>query len=146
MKNNVGKPVLAVALGLVALGCFSGCTTTPTEEFAGKGPIAYGAMFRQAESVVMNTDEEAAPGCKQRKISHRVLISAPEVVVSAHGSYESVPFTGSGTPSTYSVPSGQRYSKFVERWIVTRCDTDVSYLVTYTPEGMGTAVTAELEK
>lgn len=139
---------LTTAASTAMLG-FAGCTSTPVEELVGKAAIANGALFRQAESVVLVQDREAAPDCKQRKIIHRVLVQAPEVVATAHGSYESVPFTGSGTPSSYVIPSGTRYSKFVERWTIDRCDAEVNYLVTYTPEGPngpGTAVTAQLEK
>jgi hypothetical protein len=84
-----------------------------------------------------------APDCARRRVVRTVLETAPEVVVTPHGGYDSVPFTGSGTPSTYVVPAGQRYSRFVERWTLDRCGAEVAYRVTYRPDGPGTVVEAE---
>jgi len=94
---------------------------------------------------VMARDREAAPQCKARSVLTTRLLEAPEAVADPRGGSESVSFSGSGTPSSYVVPSERRYSRFVERWVLQRCDTEVVYRVIYTPSASGTDVSAELE-
>jgi len=111
----------------------------------GRTALATGALYRQAESIVMARDREAAPQCKTRSVLGTRLLEAPEAVADPRGGSESVSFSGSGTPSSYVVPSERRYSRFVERWVLQRCDTEVVYRVIYTPSASGTDVSAELE-
>ena len=137
--------MLAGGLG-VGLALFSaGCSAPEILNLGGRTALATGALYRQAESIVMARDREAAPQCKTRSVLGTRLLEAPEAVADPRGGSESVSFSGSGTPSSYVVPSDRRYSRFVERWVIQRCDAEAVYRVTYTPSASGTDVSAELE-
>ena len=123
----------------------AGCSAPEILNLGGRTALATGALYRQAESIVMARDREAAPQCKTRIVLGTRLLEAPEAVADPRGGSESVSFSGSGTPSSYVVPSERRYSRFVERWVLQRCDTEVVYRVIYTPSASGTDVSAELE-
>ncbi len=126
-------------------GLSIGCSTAGIPDLGGRAGLATGGLYRQAESIVMARDREAAPQCKTRSILGTRLVEAPEAVADPRGDRDAVSFSGSGTPSSYVIPSEQRYSRFVERWKVQRCDTEVVYRVTYTPSASGTDIFAELE-
>jgi hypothetical protein len=102
-------------------------------------------LYRQAESIVMARDREAAPQCKTRSVLGTRLLEAPEAIADPRGGSEAVSFSGSGTPSSYVIPSERRYSRFVERWVVQRCDAEVVYRVIFTPSASGSDISAELE-
>jgi hypothetical protein len=134
-------PIPAVA----ALVLLHGCASRPMQELMGRGPLATGSLYRQAESVVLARDRELAPGCKDRHVTGTVLVRAPDVIANPHGGGESVSFSGTGTPSSYVIPVDRRYSTFVERWSLRRCETNVLYRVTFKPSQDGTLVVAEPE-
>ena len=137
--------VLAGGLGAWLALVSAGCSAPEILNLGGRTALATGALYRQAESIVMARDREAAPQCKTRSVLGTRLFEAPEAVADPRGGSESVSFSGSGTPSSYVVPSERRYSRFVERWVLQRCDTEVLYRVIYTPSASGTDVSAELE-
>ena len=137
--------VLAGGLGAWLALVSAGCSAPEILNLGGRTALATGALYRQAESIVMARDREAAPQCKTRIVLGTRLLEAPEAVADPRGGSESVSFSGSGTPSSYVVPSERRYSRFVERWVLQRCDTEVVYRVIYTPSASGTDVSAELE-
>lgn len=135
-----------VAGGLALMGFVaSGCSAPEILNLGGRTALATGSLYRQAESIVMARDREAAPQCKTRMVRGTRLLEAPEAIADPRGGSESVSFSGSGTPSSYVIPSERRYSQFVERWVVQRCDAEVVYRVTFTPSASGTDVSAELE-
>lgn len=135
-----------VAGGLALMGVVaSGCSAPEILNLGGRTALATGSLYRQAESIVMARDREAAPQCKTRMVRGTRLLEAPEAIADPRGGSESVSFSGSGTPSSYVIPSERRYSQFVERWVVQRCDAEVVYRVTFTPSASGTDVSAELE-
>ena len=133
--------------GSVAITCWlaAGCSAPEILNLGGRTALATGALYRQAESIVFARDREAAPQCKDRSVAGTRLLEAPEAIADPHGGRDSVSFSGSGTPTSYVVPSEHRYSRFVERWVIRRCDTEIVYRVTFTPSASGTDVTAELE-
>ena len=135
-------PVVGLGLGWCWV---AGCHSPGILDLGGRAGLATGGLYRQAESIVMARDREAAPQCRTRTILGTRLVEAPEAVADPRGDRDAVSFSGSGTPSSYVIPSEQRYSRFVERWKVQRCDTEVVYRVTYTPTASGTDVFAELE-
>jgi len=135
-------PILGLGLGWCWV---AGCHSPGILDLGGRAGLATGGLHRQAESIVMARDREAAPQCRTRTILGTRLVEAPEAVADPRGDRDAVSFSGSGTPSSYVIPSEQRYSRFVERWKVQRCDTEVVYRVTYTPTASGTDVFAELE-
>ena len=137
--------VLAGGFGAWLALVSAGCSAPEILNLGGRTALATGALYRQAESIVMARDREAAPQCKTRIVLGTRLLEAPEAVADPRGGSESVSFSGSGTPSSYVVPSERRYSRFVERWVLQRCDTEVVYRVIYTPSASGTDVSAELE-
>ena len=137
--------MLAGGLGAWLALVSAGCSAPEILNLGGRTALAAGALYRQAESIVMARDREAAPQCKTRSVLGTRLFEAPEAVADPRGGSESVSFSGSGTPSSYVVPSERRYSRFVERWVLQRCDTEVVYRVIYTPSASGTDVSAELE-
>jgi len=137
--------VLAGGLGAWLALVSAGCSAPEILNLGGRTALATGALYRQAESIVMARDREAAPQCKTRSVLGTRLLEAPEAVADPRGGSESVSFSGSGTPSSYVVPSERRYSRFVERWVLQRCDTEVVYRVIYTPSASGIDVSAELE-
>ena len=137
--------VLAGGLGAWLALVSAGCSAPEILNLGGRTALATGALYRQAESIVMARDREAAPQCKTRSVLGTRLFEAPEAVADPRGGSESVSFSGSGTPSSYVVPSERCYSRFVERWVLQRCDTEVVYRVIYTPSASGTDVSAELE-
>lgn len=137
--------VLAGGLGAWLALVSAGCSAPEILNLGGRTALATGALYRQAESIVMARDREAAPQCKTRSVLGTRLLEAPEAVADPRGGSESVSFSGSGTPSSYVVPSDRRYSRFVERWVIQRCDAEAVYRVTYTPSASGTDVSAELE-
>lgn len=137
---------IRVAGVLALMGLFlAGCSAPEILNLGGRTALATGALYRQAESIVMARDREAAPQCKTRSVLTTRLLEAPEAIADPRGGSESVSFSGSGTPSSYVIPSERRYSQFVERWVLQRCDAEVVYRVTYTPSASGTDVSAELE-
>ena len=140
-------PTWIRSVGSVALAgvIFTGCSAPEILNLGGRTALATGGLYRQAESIVMARDREAAPQCKERSVLGTRLLEAPEAVADPHGGRDSVSFSGSGTPSSYAIPAEHRYSRFVERWVIRRCDTEVSYRVTFTPVASGLDVTAELE-
>jgi hypothetical protein len=105
------------------------------DNLLGRGPIASGALYRQAETVVLARDREVHPACSERRVVATALLEAPEVVAAPQEGRESVSFSGSGTPNSYVVPAENRYSLFVERWTVQRCGTNANYRVTFRPTG-----------
>ena len=123
----------------------AGCSAPEILNLGGRTALATGALYRQAESIVMARDRDAAPQCKTRLVRGTRLLEAPEAIADPRGGSESVSFSGSGTPSSYVIPSERRYSQFVERWVVQRCDAEVVYRVTFTPSASGTDISAELE-
>lgn len=133
-----------MALGLCWVGGV-GCHSPGFLDLGGRAGLATGALYRHAESIVMARDRDAAPQCRNRSVRDTRLIEAPEAVADPHGGRDSVSFSGSGTPSSYVIPAERRYSQFVERWVIQRCDTEVVYRVTFTPGASGTDITAELE-
>ena len=135
-------PIVGLCLGWCWVAC---CHSPGILDLGGRAGLATGGLYRQAESIVMARDREAAPQCRTRTILGTRLVEAPEAVADPRGDRDAVSFSGSGTPSSYVIPSEQRYSRFVERWKVQRCDTEVVYRVTYTPTASGTDVFAELE-
>ena len=141
--------IVPKAMPIVGLGlgwCWvAGCHSPGILDLGGRAGLATGGLYHQAESIVMARDREAAPQCRTRTILGTRLVEAPEAVADPRGDRDAVSFSGSGTPSSYVIPSEQRYSRFVERWKVQRCDTEVVYRVTYTPTASGTDVFAELE-
>ena len=137
--------VLAGGFGAWLALVSAGCSAPEILNLGGRTALATGALYRQAESIVIARDREAAPQCKTRIVLGTRLLEAPEAVADPRGGSESVSFSGSGTPSSYAVPSERRYSQFVERWVLQRCDTEVVYRVIYTPSASGTDVSAELE-
>ena len=137
--------MLAGGLGAWLALVSAGCSAPEILNLGGRTALATGALYRQAESIVMARDREAASQCKTRSVLGTRLFEAPEAVADPRGGSESVSFSGSGTPSSYVVPSERRYSRFVERWVLQRCDTEVVYRVIYTPSASGTDVSAELE-
>ena len=137
--------MLAGGLGAWLALVSAGCSAPEILNLGGRTALATGALYRQAESIVMARDREAAPQCKARSVLGTRLLEAPEAVADPRGGSESVSFSGSGTPSSYVVPSDRRYSRFVERWVIQRCDAEAVYRVTYTPSASGTDVSAELE-
>lgn len=137
--------MLAGGLGAWLALVSAGCSAPEILNLGGRTALATGALYRQAESIVMARDREAAPQCKTRSVLGTRLLEAPEAVADPRGGSESVSFSGSGTPSSYVVPSDRRYSRFVERWVIQRCDAEAVYRVTYTPSASGTDVSAELE-
>ncbi|MSU85641.1 MAG: hypothetical protein EXS21_11120 [Pedosphaera sp.] len=139
------SPIL-IAGGLALMSLFSaGCTAPEILNLGGRTALATGALYRQAESIVMARDREAAPQCKTRSVLGTRLLEAPEAIADPRGRGESVSFSGSGTPSSYVIPSERRYSRFVERWVVQRCDAEVVYRVIFTPSASGSDISAELE-
>ena len=121
---------IGVAGGLALMGLFLvGCSAPEILNLGGRTALATGALYRQAESIVMARDREAAPQCKTRTVMGTRLLEAPEAIADPRGGSESVSFSGSGTPFSYAVPSERRYSRFVERWVLQRCDTEVVYRV-----------------
>jgi len=140
------QPPIRVAGGLTLMGLFlAGCSAPEILNLGGRTALATGSLYRQAESIVMARDREAAPQCKTRMVMGTRLLEAPEAIADPRGGSESVSFSGSGTPSSYVIPSERRYSQFVERWVLQRCDAEVVYRVTFTPSASGTDVSAELE-
>ncbi len=140
------QSLVLVACGLALMGLFlAGCSAPEILNLGGRTALATGSLYRQAESIVMARDREAAPQCKTRMVMGTRLLEAPEAIADPRGGSESVSFSGSGTPSSYVIPSERRYSQFVERWVLQRCDTEVVYRVTFTPSASGTDVSAELE-
>ena len=137
--------VLAGGFGAWLALVSAGCSAPEILNLGGRTALATGALYRQAESIVMARDREAAPQCKTRSVLGTRLLEAPEAIADPRGGNEAVSFSGSGTPSSYAVPSERRYSRFVERWVLQRCDTEVVYRVIYTPSASGTDVSAELE-
>jgi len=137
--------VLAGGFGAWLALVSAGCSAPEILNLGGRTALATGALYRQAESIVMARDREAAPQFETRSVLGTRLFEAPEAVADPRGGSESVSFSGSGTPSSYVVPSERRYSRFVERWVLQRCDTEVVYRVIYTPSASGTDVSAELE-
>ncbi len=131
--------------GALAALLMVGCSAPEILNLGGRTALATGALYRQAESIVMARDREAAPQCKTRSVVGTRLLEAPEAIADPHGGRDSVSFSGSGTPTSYVVPYEHRYSRFVERWVIQRCDTEIVYRVTFTPSDSGTDVTAELE-
>ena len=137
---------IRVAGVLALMGLFlAGCSAPEILNLSGRTALATGALYRQAESIVMARDREAAPQCKTRSVLTTRLLEAPEAIADPRGGSESISFSGSGTPSSYVIPSERRYSQFVERWVLQRCDAEVVYRVTFTPSASGTDVSAELE-
>lgn len=137
---------IRIAAGLALMGLFlAGCSAPEILNLGGRTALATGSLYRQAESIVMARDREAAPQCKTRMVMGTRLLEAPEAIADPRGGSESVSFSGSGTPSSYVIPSERRYSQFVERWVLQRCDAEVVYRVTFTPSASGTDVSAELE-
>ncbi len=140
------QPPIRVAGGLALMGLFlAGCSAPEILNLGGRTALATGSLYRQAESIVMARDRETAPQCKTRMVMGTRLLEAPEAIADPRGGSESVSFSGSGTPSSYVIPSERRYSQFVERWVLQRCDAEVVYRVTFTPSASGTDVSAELE-
>lgn len=138
--SRVSVPLLVAGSAWVA-----GCRMPGGIDLGGRSGLATGALYRHAESIVLARDHEADPKCRQRKVLDTRLIEAPEAEADPRGGHESFSFSGSGTPSSYVVPPERRYSRFVERWAIQRCDSEVFYRVTYTPGASGTDVVAELE-
>ena len=130
-------------LPVILAGCAS---SGPEELWSSKSPIAHGALYRQAETVVFSVDSEKAPDCTKRSVVKAELFKAPEYVADARGRAD-VSFSGSGVPDSYAVPIDRRYSEFIEKWTINRCGSNIDYMVTFTPdhgfEG-GTTVKAEL--
>jgi hypothetical protein len=139
------KPAARLLIPGLALALAGGCSSQPMDTLMGRAPLATGSLYRQAETVVLARDRAAAPGCKDRHVTDTMLLRAPDVIAAPQGGTESVSFSGSGTPSSYVVPAERRYSTFVERWFVRRCDTNAVYRVTFRPSGDGTRVEAEPE-
>jgi len=94
-------------------GLSIGCSTAGILDLGGRAGLATGGLYRQAESIVMARDREAAPQCKTRSILGTRLVEAPEAVADPRGDRDAVSFSGSGTPSSYVIHSAQRYSRFV---------------------------------
>lgn len=135
----------AAPLILAGSALLGGCRTAGLLDLGGRSGLATGALYRHAESIVLARDHEADPRCRHRKVLDTRLVEAPEAEADPRGAHESFSFSGSGTPSSYVIPPERRYSRFVERWAIQRCDAEVFYRVTYTPGASGTDVTAELE-
>lgn len=131
MTKRVSISGLNALAGAAVL--LTGCAGSRMESLLGRGPIASGALYRQAETVVLARDREAHPACAERRVVATALLEAPEVVAGPQEGRESVSFSGTGTPNSYVVPSERRYSVFVERWTVRRCGTNASYRVTFLP-------------
>jgi hypothetical protein len=100
---------IRVAGGLALMGLFlAGCSAPEILNLGGRTALATGALYRQAESIVMARDREAAPQCKTRTVMGTRLLEAPEAIADPRGGSESVSFSGSGTPFSYAVPSERR--------------------------------------
>ncbi len=127
------NPIACLAVLGSAAVLLTGCAGSRIDSLLGRGPIASGALYRQAETVVLARDREAFPGCNERRVVETALLEAPEVVAGPQEGRESVSFSGAGTPNSYVVPPESRYSLFVERWTVQRCGTNASYRVTFRP-------------
>jgi hypothetical protein len=135
--------VLVVLASLVS-GCASSSWSDVSQR-VGRTGLASGALFREARAVVFARDSDAMPGCAERRITKRVLVDAPEVIVTPYADRFDAPFSGTGTPGSYAGAPESRYSTFSERWTLTRCGADASYLVLFTPAGAITRVEATLE-
>ncbi|HTI68912.1 MAG TPA: hypothetical protein VMF06_03035 [Candidatus Limnocylindria bacterium] len=125
----------------------TGCRNSPSQSFlqAGKAPLAEGALYRQAETVVLDTDREKARECTTRRVIKTELFKAPEITAASHATVGVGSMSGMGTPDSYYLSPDQRYSEFVEKWTLDRCGQEVTYLVTFTPQHSfsgGTVVTA----
>ena len=138
-------PHVSMPLLVAGSAWMAGCRMPGGIDLGGRSGLATGALYRHAESIVLARDQGADPKCRQRQVLDTRLIEAPEAEADPRGGHESFSFSGSGTPSSYVVPPERRYSRFVERWAIQRCDSEVFYRVTYTPGASGTDVTGELE-
>lgn len=136
MKRVVPILILAAAAAVV------GCQSERLDALLGRGPIAAGALYRQAETVVLIRDREAFPECKERKVEKTALLEAPEVVAMPQESRDTVSFSGTGTPNSYVVPVERRFSRFVEQWTVRHCGSNYLYRVTFLPSRDGMVVDA----
>ena len=132
----------ACVFASVAALAAAGCQSERIDNLLGRGPIASGALYRQAETVVLMRDREAFPACNERKVEKTALLEAPDVVAMPQEGRDTVSFSGTGTPNSYVVPVERRFSRFVEQWTVRHCGSNFLYRVTFLPSRDGMVVDA----
>lgn len=92
------SPIL-VAGGLALMSLFSaGCSAPEILNLGGRTALATGALYRQAESIVMARDREAAPQCKTRMVLGTRLLEAPEAIADPRGGVSRFHFQDPGPP------------------------------------------------